>query len=717
MKKGYIIAMAGMLTAGMVAQNALHVYKKDGSIVDYTVAELDSIVFEKPGTVIAETPTLTKSGTGASSQTVTEGNAITEFSYSWTNATNVTVTGLPTGVNATINTANSSVTIAGTPTTAGTYNYTISTVSSAATQATVNGTITVTSSTVKPDTSTSGTDTITPAVVTPGTVTTKGAVTMTEVGGWMESGYAEWSLVSNATSYNVYCKAASDADSKYTKIDEMLVRNYGSYARADLLGLAAGTYNIKVVPVVSGSESGTGTVGTFTALAHDRAGYAFKGSVVPGAYNADGTLKDNAVVIYLTEKNKNSMTLAVTTSSKGSTTTAKGLDSILLLYKKGYDTRPLDIRMIGNVTDATYMEAGDYVIENSNGTTGITFEGVGEDATANGWGIRIKNANYVEVRNLGFMNCNSSEGDNVGLQQGDNYVWVHNCDMFYGDAGSDADQVKGDGALDCKKSNYCTFSYNHFWDNGKCNLLGLSEGVKSTDSNPYYVTYHHNWYDHSDSRHPRCRYWNAHVYNNFYDGNAKYGSGATLGSSMFMESNYFRNCKFPMLSSMQGTDVYAAANTRDTKNNPIFSSEDGGMVKAYNNSLNGKYTFIAYGASDIVTAGTTVTASSRGIDTKTDFDAYVVTSRNTTVPSSITTYQGANYYSNFDSNGGITYNYTADQPIAAVKKVKAYAGRVNGGDFKWTFDDSTDDESYAVNTGLKTAITNYKTTMVSDYGE
>jgi hypothetical protein len=325
MKKGYIIAMAGMLTAGMVAQNALHVYKKDGSIVDYTVAELDSIVFEKPGTVIAETPTLTKSGTGASSQTVTEGSAITEFSYSWTNATNVTVTGLPTGVNATINTANSSVTIAGTPTTAGTYNYTISTVSSAATQATVNGTITVTSSTIKPDTPTSGTDTITPAVVTPGTVTTKGAVTMTEVGGWMESGYAEWSLVSNATSYNVYCKAASDADSKYTKIDEMLVRNYGSYARADLLGLAAGTYNIKVVPVVSGSESGTGTVGTFTAIAHDRAGYAFKGSVVPGAYNADGTLKDNAVVIYLTEKNKNTISMGVKTSSKGTTTTGTGI--------------------------------------------------------------------------------------------------------------------------------------------------------------------------------------------------------------------------------------------------------------------------------------------------------------------------------------------------------------------------------------------------------
>ena len=95
-------------------------------------------------------------------------------------------------------------------------------------------------------------------------------------------------------------------------------------------------------------------------------------------------------------------------------------------------------------------EAGDYVIENNNSTTGITFEGVGEDATANGWGIRIKNANYVEVRNLGFMNCNSS-GVTMLACWGDNYVWdFYNCDMFYGDAGSDADQVKGDGALDCR---------------------------------------------------------------------------------------------------------------------------------------------------------------------------------------------------------------------------------------------------------------------------
>jgi hypothetical protein len=85
------------------------------------------------------------------------------------------------------------------------------------------------------------------------------------------------------------------------------------------------------------------------------------------------------------------------------------------------------------------------------------------------------------------MNCNSKEGDDCGLQQSNDHVWVHNCDFFYGDAGSDADQIKGDGALDTKKSTYVTHSYNHFWDNGKCNLQGMKEETAQN-----YITYHHN---------------------------------------------------------------------------------------------------------------------------------------------------------------------------------------------------------------------------------
>lgn len=83
---------------------------------------------------------------------------------------------------------------------------------------------------------------------------------------------------------------------------------------------------------------------------------------------------------------------------------------------------------------------------------GLTVEGVGNDAVANGWGIRLKSCNYAELSNVGFLNCSSDEGDNVGLQQDNNYIWVHNCDMFYGHAGSDKDQVKGDGAWTARRA-------------------------------------------------------------------------------------------------------------------------------------------------------------------------------------------------------------------------------------------------------------------------
>jgi len=256
--------------------------------------------------------------------------------------------------------------------------------------------------------------------------------------------------------------------------------------------------------------------------------------------------------------------------------------------------------------------------------------------------------------------------------------------------------------LDCKKSTYITFSYNHFWDNGKSNLLGLSEG--STDG--LYITYHHNWYDHSDSRHPRVRYYSAHVYNNYYDGNAKYGAGSTLGSSVFMEANYFRNCKYPMLTSMQGTDVYAGGTKRDPKNYGTFSDEDGGTIKAYNNYMEGSYTFIPYGASKYMLKG--AESAVGDIDTKADFDAYVVEKRDDKVPSSVKSYAGANAYNNFDTDKSIMYSYTADSPEVARNNVVAYAGRVQGGDFKWTFDNSTDDAASEVNQKLKDALMAYK---------
>lgn len=511
-------------------------------------------------------------------------------------------------------------------------------------------------------------------------------ISITQATGWLETAYIKWTPVAGADSYNVYYTGGGLTDQR---IDTQLIRNYGSYFRADVLGLAAGTYTIKVAPVTANVE-GTATVSTpVTVLAHDRNGFAHEGGKIPGAYNLNGTLKSNAVVLYITQNTKNTVSMTVT----GATTNpCVGLQTILDGFKKGRDSRPLAVRLIGNITDLSYMLSGDLVIENNNlATSSITFEGVGSDAVANGWGLRIKKASNVEVRNIGFMLTDAGEGDNVSLQQDNDHIWVHNCDMFYGAPGGDADQAKGDGALDCKKSTNVTFSYNHFWDSGKCNLLGLSEGTTAG----LYITYHHNWYDHSDSRHPRVRYYSAHVYNNYFDGNSKYGAGSTLGSSVFMEGNFFRNCKYPMLTSMQGTDVYNGAQG-------TFSGEDGGTIKAFNNTMSGQTRFIAYNATNYPI----------------EFDAYVATTRSETVSSTIKSKRGANTYNNFDTNPALYINsLVIEEPSVAKDKTVQYAGRVSGGDLIWAFTSPGDDTSSSVNTGLLAALNSYTSGLVAVQGE
>lgn len=503
------------------------------------------------------------------------------------------------------------------------------------------------------------------------------AVSFSRAEGWFETAVAEWAPVSGAQGYNVY------ADGKQQ--DSMLIRQYNGYYRADIPGLKAGSHTIKVVPVSGGKEdAGKAKEQQVSVRAHDRSGFAFVQGSASGAYNDDGTLKNGAVVLYVTQDTKDTVSLDVITDSKGTKTKCTGIQSILSAYQKGTDSRPLDIRCIGNITDPAVLEGGDLLIKGSGSgkriSCGITIEGIGTDTVFNGFGLRIANASNVEVRNIGFMNCNSSEGDDVGLQQNNDHVWVHNCDLFYGDAGSDADQVKGDGALDTKTSSYITHSYNHFWDNGKCNLQGMKS--ESTENR---ITYHHNWYDHSDSRHPRIRTCTVHIYNNYFDGNAKYGVGVTMGASAFVDSNYFRNCPKPMMSSMQGSDA-------DGKG--TFSGEAGGIIKSYNNIMTDVKSYITYQKNN------------------TSFDAYEVANAKDTVPASVKTVSGGTGYNNFDTAAGM-YAYKADAPADVPGIVTANAGRIQGGDFKWKFDNAVDDASYAVNDALKAALVNYQTSIVA----
>ena len=101
-------------------------------------------------------------------------------------------------------------------------------------------------------------------------------VGLTESGGWFESAYVKWSAVSGASGYNVYVKGSSD--SSYKQLDSMLIRKYSSYYRADAVGLKAGTYTLKVVPIISGKEdtSKQAVTGNLTVSAYDRSVLALK---------------------------------------------------------------------------------------------------------------------------------------------------------------------------------------------------------------------------------------------------------------------------------------------------------------------------------------------------------------------------------------------------------------------------------------------------------
>ena len=518
---------------------------------------------------------------------------------------------------------------------------------------------------------------VTPEVST-GDIINSGDVEITELSSSFESISLEWKYVDEVDDFNVYYKKTNDQT--YFKLDKMLIRQYPEYYRADILGISEGEYDIKVISVKDNIEIGNFTKAIINVLGHDRSGFSFLGES-SGAYNNDGTLKDNAQVVYVTKNNSKTVTAQV----NGEVQT--GLQTILdAKQKKNTSNDILCIRIIGTIS----LSDLDHISSSSEGlqvkgrsaytNMNITIEGVGNDACFNGFGILLRNCSNVEIRNLGFINFMD---DGISIDTDNSNLWIHNNDFYYGSAGGDADQAKGDGSLDIKKSKYITVSYNHFWDSGKCCLVDVSTGEGSN-----FITYHHNWFNHSDSRMPRVRNANVHVYNNYFDGVSKYGIGAAGGgSSVFSEANYFRNTKHPYLSSKQGTDALGEG---------TFSGEDGGIIKAYNDYIEGGNKVISYK------------------DNNKSFDVYNVTSKEEQIPNTVKSLSGGFIYSNFDTSVDM-YQYTADSVSLAKQNVITYAGRYNP-DLNYIFS-SNEDTNYEIIPELKSLVVNYKSKLVKTLGE
>lgn len=524
-----------------------------------------------------------------------------------------------------------------------------------------------------------------------------GSVEVVEARGWMESAYVKFMLVDGAKNYNVYVKGGQYTD--YTKIDAQLVRNYGTYGRADAVGLQAGTYAMKIVPVsAEGTEmtAQENTVSDLEVRNYPREGFAFiNGCPAPGAYNSDGTLKAGAKVFYVTKNTAKTITTTVKTGSKDSNiTTCTGIQTIIDAYQKGYDTTPVAFRFIGLITvdDLDHISSSAEGLQvkgkKADSELNMTFEGIGDDATLYGFGFLVRNAKSVEFRNFAIMRCMD---DAISLDTDNSNIWVHHTDQFYGKHGS-GDHAKGDGATDVKSdSKYVTVSYNRFWDTGKSNMFGMK-----SESGPNYISYDHNWFDHSDSRHPRVRTMSVHVWNNYFDNCGKYGVGATSGASVFVENNYFLKTKKPILASQQGTDAQGSG---------TFSGEDGGMIKSYGNYFDKTISNFKY--------------YTQNAPASTGYDAYETAARDEQVPATEVTKKGGTPYNNFDTDASLMYPYTPAAAADVPALVTGYygAGRMNHGDFTYTFRDNVgnDDTDSAYDTTLGSMLDNYQSSLVGSF--
>ena len=384
-------------------------------------------------------------------------------------------------------------------------------------------------------------------------------------------------------------------ENKWTEIDNQLIRKLDNdLLRADIIGLCKGIYNVRV-----NNSEGQSVIKDVKVKETDRSGYAhFNVNEGIGAYNNDGTLKDDTIVVYVNEENKN--TVKATIANKQYT----GLSSILKAQSKS--NVPLNIRIIGTIGTSIWNpivyggdpyslggikdKNGNVIKENLNQediiskgvntldtsvystlnglrnqlkyssgeydscwntlevseANNITIEGIGSDATIMNWGFTFKKCSSLEIRNLTFTNNPEDacgiEGDTSNPKTYSRF-FIHNNVFNKGynswDVTAEQDKGFGDGSTDFKGISNITSSYNVFNNCKKTGLIGGGDSNLTMN-----VTFHHNYYNQVGSRLPLGRQANMHIYNNYY---YKCGTAQDIRANAFVlsESNYFEQTKNP----------------------------------------------------------------------------------------------------------------------------------------------------------------------------
>ena len=152
-----------------------------------------------------------------------------------------------------------------------------------------------------------------------------------------------------------------------------------------------------------------------------------------------------------------------------------------------------------------------------------------------GAGLNVRSATNVIISRLVIR---GAKPDGISIEDGSTHVWVDHCDL------SDC----GDGLLDIKRgADLITVSWCRFHHHHKTSLVGHSDSdsARKTDLGKLRVTYHHNLFDGTVSRHPRVRFAETvHVFNNHFKG-VGHGVHSSMDAGVLVEGNYFEKVDYP----------------------------------------------------------------------------------------------------------------------------------------------------------------------------
>jgi pectate lyase len=190
----------------------------------------------------------------------------------------------------------------------------------------------------------------------------------------------------------------------------------------------------------------------------------------------------------------------------------------------------------------------------------LTF--IGEGNVTFNFGINVKRSSNIIIRNISFHSY-GDDGVNVGYPE-THHIWIDHCTFGHPTTYPASADVP-DGTTEVKDgASYVTISWCKYQNHHKTCLLGHSDNNGATDMGRLKVTYFANYFNATNSRHPRTRFGTVHVLNNMYEnvgrGRAStgglfgYGIGASNNSQVWAEGNFFLDTRWPMSADRSTTD-------------------------------------------------------------------------------------------------------------------------------------------------------------------